>query len=47
MKKIIFTLKQLLPFTYISKFTTDGKKYLTVWKQWLFKPYKVETYRIG
>ena len=46
MKKISFLVKQILPLTYVSKYRSDGKKYLTVWKQWFGKLYNVHTYTL-
>lgn len=47
MKKILFLIKQIFPLTYISNYRADGKKYLTIWKQWFCKPFNVRTYQIG
>ena len=45
MKKIAFVLKQLLPFTYWSKFKTpDGKKHLTIWRQWFGIPFSINKF---
>ncbi len=44
MKKIIFMFKQLLPFTYSSKYTANGKHYVSIWRQWFFKPFDVTTF---
>lgn len=46
MKRFGFMLKQLLPLIYVSNYRSDGKKYLTVWRQWLFKPFNVSTYEV-
>ena len=47
MKKIKWCLKQLLPLTYRSKYSENGKKYFTVFKMFLGKCYKIETYEIS
>ena len=47
MKKLLFILKQLLPFTYISKYKTgNGEHKLTVWKQWFGKPFNIKTFNL-
>ena len=46
MNKIIFMAKQIIPFTYTSKYRVDGKKYLAVWKQWFYKPFNVRVYEL-
>ena len=47
MKKFLFLIKQLLPFTYWSKFSTpDGKKYLTIWRQWFGIPFNVNKFSL-
>lgn len=46
MKKLVFLLKQLLPFTYVTRYGVDGKKYLAVWKQWFCKPFNVRHYEL-
>lgn len=41
-------LKQLFPLMYFSKFTsmTNGKTYVTVWRQWLGRTFKQRTFEI-
>ena len=47
MKKIIFYIKQLFPFTYYSKYRLpDGTKELAIWKQWFKKPYKIKKFTL-
>lgn len=47
MKKFLFLIKQLLPFTYWSKFSTpDGKKYLTIWRQWFGISFNVNKFSL-
>lgn len=47
MKKIIFIIKQFIPFTYYSKYKIEnGEHKLTVWKQWFGKPYNIKTFNI-
>lgn len=47
MKKIIFMIKQLIPFTYYSKYRIkNGEQKLTVWNQWLGKPFNIKTFNI-
>jgi hypothetical protein len=43
---MIWYLKQLLPLTYRSKYTEDGKAYFTVWKMWFGKSYKIDKVRV-
>lgn len=47
MKKIIYTLKQLLPLTYYSKYKVqNGAKELTIWTQWFGKPFNIERFTL-
>ena len=40
---MIWYLKQLLPFTYRSKYgTADGKKHFSVWNMWFGKVFNHE-----
>lgn len=48
MKKIIYTLKQLLPLTYYSKYKVqNGAKELTIWTQWFGKPFNIKRYHLA
>lgn len=47
MKKIIFWLKQLLPLTYVSTYTEEGVRKVTVWRQWFFRPFKIRTWTVN
>ena len=47
MKKIIYTLKQLLPLTYYSKYRVqNGAKELTIWTQWFGKPFNIKRFTL-
>lgn len=38
MSKLIWTIKQLLPLTYWTKYkTNDGKSHFSVWNMWFGK----------
>lgn len=42
MKKLLFKIKQLVPCTYYSKYRLpNGECYISIWKQWLGKPYDI------
>ena len=45
MKKNFYTLKQLLPLTYYSKYRVqNGAKELAIWTQWFGKPFNIKRY---
>lgn len=47
MKKIIYTLKQLLPLTYYSKYRVqNGANELAIWTQWFGKPFKIKRFTL-
>jgi hypothetical protein len=47
MKKIIYTLKQLLPLTYYSKYRVQNRvKELAIWTQWFGKPFNIKRYAL-
>lgn len=47
MKKIIYTLKQLLPLTYYSKYRVqNGSKELAIWTQWFGKPFNIKRFTL-
>lgn len=47
MKKIIYTLKQLLPLTYHSKYRVqNGSKELAIWTQWFGKPFNIKRFTL-
>lgn len=47
MKKIIYTLKQLLPLTYYSKYRVqNGAKELAIWTQWFGKPFNIKRFTL-
>lgn len=41
MKKFIYYIKQLFPFTYWTKYKTpdDNKYHIAIWRQWFGKPF--------
>lgn len=41
MKKLKWYLKQLLPLTYRSNYSVDGKRQFAVWNMWLGRCYNV------
>lgn len=46
--KIFWYLRQLLPFTYRSKYkTSDGKRHFAVWKMFLGNCYDYEDFVLG
>lgn len=48
MQKIIYTLKQLLPLTYYSKYKVqNGVKELAIWTQWFGKPFHIKRYTLA
>lgn len=47
MKKITYTLKQLLPLTYYSKYRVqNGAKELAIWTQWFGKPFNIKRFTL-
>ena len=46
MKKIIWSLKQLLPFTYFSEYTTEGRREVAIWKMWMGRSYSINRWQI-
>lgn len=48
MNKIIYTLKQLLPLTYYSKYRVqNGAKELAIWTQWFGKSFNIKRYTLA
>lgn len=48
MKKTFYTLKQLLPLTYYSKYRVqNGVKELAIWTQWFGKPFNIKRYTLA
>ena len=45
-EKIKWFLRQLLPLTYRSRYTSNNEPHFCVWKMWLGKCYQVEDYVI-
>lgn len=39
-------IKQLLPFTYVSKYRENGKQYVSVWKMWFGRCYRHRKFEI-
>lgn len=47
MKKITYTLKQLLPLAYYSKYRVqNGSKELAIWTQWFGKPFNIKRFTL-
>lgn len=47
MKKIIYTLKQLLPLTYYSKYRVqNGSRELAIWTQCFGNPFNIKRYTL-
>lgn len=46
MNKVIWFIKQLFPFVYVSTYRENGQRKLTVWKMWLGRSYKIRDYRL-
>lgn len=44
--KFIWYLKQLMPLTYISVYTSNRQKQISTWKMWFGKVYKHSNYVI-
>lgn len=43
MKKIIWLLKQILPFKYITTYkNSNGEKFTCKWRMWLGKPFCIK-----
>lgn len=43
MKKIIWILKQILPFKYITTYkNSNGEKFICKWRMWLGKPFCIK-----
>jgi hypothetical protein len=46
MNKIIWCLKQLLPFSYFSEYKIGNKTMISCWKMWLGKCYNIREYEV-
>ena len=46
MSKTAWALKQLLPFTYRTKYGENGKQYFCVWQMWFGKCFNATTVEI-
>lgn len=46
MNKIIFIVKQLLPFTYYTKYRVQNTKEIAIWTQWFGKPFNIKRFEI-
>ena len=47
MNKLIWYIKQLLPLTYRTTYTENGKKHYTVWNMWFGRNFNIDDYIIG
>jgi hypothetical protein len=45
-KKLQFWIKQLLPLMYVSEYSENGHRKVTVWRQWFGRPFKIRTWEI-
>lgn len=43
---MIWYLKQLLPLTYRSKYSQNGKTYFAVWNMWFGRCFNEDTFEI-
>lgn len=44
--KAVWAAKQMLPLTYVSEYSTNGQKYISVFKMWFGKCFSVRTWAI-
>ncbi len=48
MNKIIYYLKQLLPFKYYSKYRVqNGSRELAIWTQWFGKSFNIKRFTLA
>ena len=46
MQRLIWCLKQLLPFLYFATYREDGERRLTVWRMWFGRCFNIQTYAL-
>lgn len=46
MDKIIWYLKQLFPLMYVSTYTENGSRKLTIWRMWFGRCFNIRTFDI-
>ena len=47
MERVKWYLKQLLPLTYVTKFTENDKRRLCVWRMWLGRCFNVRYFNLA
>ncbi len=46
-ERVKWCLKQLLPLTYVTEYTTDGRRVVTVWRMWFGRCFDVREWEIA
>jgi hypothetical protein len=47
MNKFIWMLKQLLPLSYVSEYSTNGHREVAVWHMWLGRCFNVKRWTVA
>lgn len=42
--KILWHIKQLFPFVYVSRYGENGERHLTIWNMWFGRCFNVRDY---
>lgn len=46
MRKLVWYLKQLFPFNYVTTYREEGEKRLTIWRMWFGRCFNIQTYAL-
>jgi len=47
MKKLSWYVKQILPLQYVSEYREDNERYLSIWRMWFGKCFKIKRYKLS
>lgn len=47
MRKIAGALKQLLPLTYVSEYSTSGHREVAAWRMWFGRTFDIKRWRVA
>lgn len=46
MDKLVWYVKQLFPFTYVTTFSEQGQKRLCIWRQWFGRVFNAQYFSL-
>ncbi len=45
--RLVWYLRQLLPLTYVSTYTEDDKRRLSIWRMWFGRCFDIRTFTLA